>query len=120
MRGLKRHRSAPSLAAGHALVQNLHRDHYDITTEVPSRHRPASPSTTSHSLCERAQHPDHCHYRNGGSSANSPASLVTATLTDGTILVARGAAGSSWKSIQARHQIPGSEIGSYLDIHPAP
>jgi transposase, IS6 family len=39
MRGLKRHRSARILAAGHAFVQNLRRGHYDIATEVPSRHR---------------------------------------------------------------------------------
>jgi len=39
MRGLKRHRSTRILAAGHALVQNLRRGHYDITAEVPSRHR---------------------------------------------------------------------------------
>jgi len=38
MRGLKRHRSALILAAGHAFVQNLRR-HYDIATEVPSRRR---------------------------------------------------------------------------------
>jgi IS6 family transposase len=39
MRGLKRHRSARILAAGHAFVQNLHRGHYDIATDVPDRHR---------------------------------------------------------------------------------
>jgi transposase-like protein len=39
MRGLKRHRSARILAAGHAFVQNIRRGHYDIATEVPSRHR---------------------------------------------------------------------------------
>ena len=39
MRGLKRHRSARILAAGHAFVQNLRRGHYDIAAEVPSRHR---------------------------------------------------------------------------------
>jgi transposase, IS6 family len=39
MRGLKRHRSARTLAAGHAFVQNLRRGHYDIATEVPSSHR---------------------------------------------------------------------------------
>jgi transposase-like protein len=39
MRGLKRHRSARTLAAGHAFVQNLRRGHYDIATEVPSCHR---------------------------------------------------------------------------------
>ena len=39
MRGLKRHRSARILAAGHAFVQNLRRGHYVIATEVPSHHR---------------------------------------------------------------------------------
>jgi len=39
MRGLKRRRSARTLAAGHAFVQNLRRGHYDIATDVPSRHR---------------------------------------------------------------------------------
>ena len=39
MRGLKRHRSARILAAGHAFVQNLRRGHYDIAAETSSRHR---------------------------------------------------------------------------------
>jgi transposase, IS6 family len=39
MRGLKRHRSARILAAGHALVQNLRRGHYDIATDIPDHHR---------------------------------------------------------------------------------
>jgi hypothetical protein len=39
MRGLKRHRSARTLAAGHAFVQNLRRGHYDIATDTPDRHR---------------------------------------------------------------------------------
>jgi transposase, IS6 family len=39
MRGLKQHRSARTLAAGHAFVQNLRRDHYDIATHAPGRHR---------------------------------------------------------------------------------
>jgi transposase-like protein len=39
MRGLKRHRSARILAAGHAFVQNLRRGHYDIATEIHDRHR---------------------------------------------------------------------------------
>ena len=39
MRGLKRHRSARTLAAGHAFVQNLRRGHYDIATDVSARHR---------------------------------------------------------------------------------
>jgi DDE domain len=39
MRGLKRHRSARILTAGHAFAQDLRRGHYDIATEVPGRHR---------------------------------------------------------------------------------
>ncbi len=39
MRGLERHRSARILAAGHALVQNLRRGHYELATDVPARHR---------------------------------------------------------------------------------
>jgi IS6 family transposase len=39
MRGLKRHRSARILAAGHAFVQNLRRGHYDIATDTPNQHR---------------------------------------------------------------------------------
>ena len=39
MRGLKRHRSARILAAGHAFVQNLRRGHYDIATDVPDHRR---------------------------------------------------------------------------------
>jgi transposase, IS6 family len=39
MRGLKRHRSPRILAAGHALVQNLRRGHYDIATDVPAHQR---------------------------------------------------------------------------------
>jgi hypothetical protein len=38
-RGLKRHRSARILAAGHAFVQNLRRGHYELATDVPARHR---------------------------------------------------------------------------------
>jgi len=40
MRGLKCHRSARVLAAGHAFAQNLCRGHYDTATETPGRHRP--------------------------------------------------------------------------------
>jgi transposase, IS6 family len=39
MRGLKRHRSARTLAAGHAFLQNLRRGHYDIATDVDGHHR---------------------------------------------------------------------------------
>jgi IS6 family transposase len=38
MRGLKRHRSARIVSAGHALVQNLRRGHYELATDVPARH----------------------------------------------------------------------------------
>jgi hypothetical protein len=39
MRGLKRHRSARILAAGHAFVQNLRRGHYELATDVPAPHQ---------------------------------------------------------------------------------
>jgi transposase-like protein len=39
MRGLKRHRSARTIAAGHAFVQNVRRGHYEIATDVPEPHR---------------------------------------------------------------------------------
>ncbi len=39
MRGVKRHRSARTIAAGHAFVQNMRRGHYDIATEVSDHHR---------------------------------------------------------------------------------
>ncbi|MGH3274968.1 MAG: IS6 family transposase [Streptosporangiaceae bacterium] len=39
MRGLKRQRSARILAAGHALVQNIRRGHYELAPDVPDRHR---------------------------------------------------------------------------------
>jgi transposase, IS6 family len=39
MRGLKRHRSAQTVAAGHAFVQNLRGDHYEIATDQSARDR---------------------------------------------------------------------------------
>ena len=39
MRGLKRHRSARIISAGHAFVQNIRRGHYELATDVPARHR---------------------------------------------------------------------------------
>jgi IS6 family transposase len=39
MRGLKRHRSVRTVAAGHAFMQNLRRGHYDIATERPIHQR---------------------------------------------------------------------------------
>jgi IS6 family transposase len=39
MRGLKRHRSARILAAGHAFVQNIRRGHYELATDVSASHR---------------------------------------------------------------------------------
>jgi len=39
MRGLKRFRSAAVITTGHAFVQNLRRDHYELATDVPPLHR---------------------------------------------------------------------------------
>ena len=39
MRGLKWHRSAGILGAGHAFVQDLRRGPDDIATDAPGRHR---------------------------------------------------------------------------------
>ena len=39
MHGLKRRRSARTLAAGHAFIQNIRRGHYELATDVPARHR---------------------------------------------------------------------------------
>jgi IS6 family transposase len=39
MRGLKRHRSARIISAGHAFVQNLRRCHYELATDIPARNR---------------------------------------------------------------------------------
>jgi hypothetical protein len=39
MRGLKPRRSARILAAGHALVQNIRRGHYELATDAPDRQR---------------------------------------------------------------------------------
>jgi hypothetical protein len=50
MRGLKRHRSARILAAGHAFVQNLRRGHYDIAT------RPPRPPPAPHRLRRPGHH----------------------------------------------------------------
>jgi len=47
MRGLKRHRSARIITAGHAFVQNLRRGHYELATDVPPATGSATPSTSS-------------------------------------------------------------------------
>jgi transposase, IS6 family len=39
MRGLKRLASARTVASGHAFVQNLHREHYELTVGVPMHDR---------------------------------------------------------------------------------
>jgi transposase-like protein len=39
MRGLKRLRSARVISAGHAFIQNLHRGHYELATDIDPRHR---------------------------------------------------------------------------------
>ena len=41
MRGLKKDRSARVVIAGHALVQNLRRGHYELAVEVPASRRVA-------------------------------------------------------------------------------
>jgi IS6 family transposase len=45
MRGLKRHRSARIIAAGHAFVQNIRRGHYEIATDIRTDTASASRST---------------------------------------------------------------------------
>jgi transposase, IS6 family len=37
--GLKRHRSALVISAGHAFVQYIRRGHYELATDIPARHR---------------------------------------------------------------------------------
>jgi hypothetical protein len=41
MRGLKQDRSARTVIAGHALVQNLRRGHYELAVEEPVTRRVA-------------------------------------------------------------------------------
>jgi hypothetical protein len=41
MRGLKQDRSASVIIAGHALVQNVRRGHYELAGEVPANRRVA-------------------------------------------------------------------------------
>ena len=41
MRGLKQDRSARVIIAGHALVQNLRRGHYELAVEEPTNRRVA-------------------------------------------------------------------------------
>jgi transposase-like protein len=41
MRGLKRDRSARVVVAGHALMQNLRRGHYELAVEAPASRRVA-------------------------------------------------------------------------------
>jgi transposase-like protein len=51
MRGLKRFRSARTIAAGHAFVQNLRRGHYELTTDhAPHDRLPAAFAELAHSL----------------------------------------------------------------------
>jgi transposase, IS6 family len=42
MRGLKRDRSASVVIAGHALVQNVRRGHYELAVEEPANRRLAN------------------------------------------------------------------------------
>ncbi|MDY7087712.1 MAG: DDE-type integrase/transposase/recombinase [Actinomycetota bacterium] len=45
MRGLRTDRTAQTVIAGHAFVQNLRRGHYEIATDTPSRQRLAAAFT---------------------------------------------------------------------------
>jgi transposase, IS6 family len=42
MRGLKQDRSAKTIIAGHAFVQNVRRGHYELAVEAPVNRRVAS------------------------------------------------------------------------------
>jgi hypothetical protein len=61
MRGIKRHRSARILAAGHAFVQNIRRGHYELAADVPAPPpdprsvRPARPDHLIQAHISRAQ-----------------------------------------------------------------
>jgi transposase, IS6 family len=50
MRGLKRHRSARILAAGHAFIQNLRRDDHELATDVPPAIGSVRPSARSNTM----------------------------------------------------------------------
>ncbi len=58
MRGLKRLRSAQTISAGHAFVQNIRRGHYELEIDTEPHARlprsPSSPSRSDHAL-DRAQ-----------------------------------------------------------------
>jgi transposase, IS6 family len=80
MCGLRRHRPGRVLPAGHALVQNLRRGHYETS---PQRSRAAtgsaSRSTTSPSPSDRARHRDHApaHNATGRHNATVPSWSTT-------------------------------------------
>jgi hypothetical protein len=59
-RALNRQRSARTLAAGHAFVQNLRRGHYDIATDTPAATGCASLSTTWHSPSDQRSRDRSC------------------------------------------------------------
>jgi IS6 family transposase len=81
MRGLKRHRSARILAAGHAFVQNLRRGHYDIATRHPTPapalrrlRRPGDHHLNQRSIPIMLRHGQRWH--NATAPAGSPASAA--------------------------------------------
>jgi len=59
MRGLKRHRSARILAAGHAFVQNLRRGQYEIATDAPQQRQAPHRLSPPRSRNLTAEHADH-------------------------------------------------------------
>ncbi|CAI7979710.1 hypothetical protein FRAHR75_680050 [Frankia sp. Hr75.2] len=51
MRGLKRLRSVQTVSAGHTLVQNIHRGHYELATDATPRLRiPAAFTELAHAI----------------------------------------------------------------------
>jgi hypothetical protein len=54
MRGLKRLRSARVISTGHVFIQNLHRGHYELATDIDPRHRIPG--------CLHRTHPRHLSY----------------------------------------------------------
>jgi IS6 family transposase len=50
MRGLKQLRSARTISAGNAFVQNLRRGHYELGVDANQRNRSGPPRRTLHAI----------------------------------------------------------------------
>jgi len=80
MRGLKRLRSAARIAAGHALVQNLRRGHYELATDVPPPLRLPAAFSELRWLCDlRFPAPDACPARSTQQTHRNPANADRST-----------------------------------------